>query len=106
LILTAGRQLSSHVSEAEAQVTEYRQFLMQRYTDVSKHFPNFTDPDCLIVVGLERSLDDGQKNVLTAINHARSRLRIVGFDWLSDRAAKIAANLINHGPRATRARII
>jgi hypothetical protein len=56
---------------------------MQHFADVRLHFPNFDDPDCLVVTGLERVLNPRQKTVLRDANRHRHRLRIIGFDWLA-----------------------
>jgi hypothetical protein len=69
---------------------------MQRVADARVHFPNFEDPDCLVVTGLERALDDRQKAALRDANRHRHRLRTVGFDWLADRARTVAANITRH----------
>jgi hypothetical protein len=95
-LVTTGRQLSADVTHAEQQAMDYRSYLMQRVADARIHFPNFEDPDCLVVTGLERTLDDRQKTALQDANRHRHRLRIVGFDWLADRARTVAANITRH----------
>jgi hypothetical protein len=92
-LVTAGGHLSADVTHAEQQATDYRSYLMQRFADARFHFPNFDDPDCLVVTGLERSLDPRQRAVLRDANRHRHRLRIVGFDWLADRARAVASNI-------------
>ena len=74
---------------------DYRSYLMQRVADARVHFPDFEDPDCLVVTGLERTLDNRQKAALRDANRHRHRLRI-GFDWLADRARTVAANITHH----------
>jgi hypothetical protein len=96
ILVTSGGQLSAEETHAEQQAMDYRSYLMRRYADARLHFPNFDDPECLVVVGLERALDERQKAVLRDANRHRHRLRIVGFDWLSYRARTIAGNITRH----------
>jgi hypothetical protein len=104
-LVTSGGQLSADVTHAEQQATGYRAYLMQRPADARVHFPNFEDPDCLVVTGLERALDQGQTAVLREANRNRHRLRIVGFDWLADRARTVAANITRHHAEVVNARM-
>jgi hypothetical protein len=104
-LVTMGGQLSAEVTHAEQQVTSYRSYLMQRFADARVHFPNFEDPDCLVVTGLESALDVRQKEVLRDANRNRHRLRIAGFDWLSNRARTVAANITRHHVEVTNLRV-
>jgi Domain of unknown function (DUF4263) len=100
-----GGQASAAVTHAEQQVTDYRDYLMRRHQDAIQHFPDFNDPDCLVVTGLERELDENQIAILRHLNRHRVRLRIVGFDWLVDRARNIANNITRHRVEVIKARI-
>ncbi len=91
---------------AEQQVTDYRDYLMRRHQDAIQHFPHFNDPDCLVVTGLERDLDDKQQAVLQHVNRHRMRLRIVGFDWLVKRARNIAMNITRHRVQVIKSRVV
>jgi hypothetical protein len=93
-LMTAGRQLSAAASHAVSQVLEYRRHLMERVREARLHFPSFSYPDCLVVIGLESSLDDAGKAALVAENQSRNGLRIVGFDWLLTRSQSISNNVI------------
>jgi Domain of unknown function (DUF4263) len=93
-LVTAGGHLSAEVTHAEQQATDYRSYLIQHLASARVHFPSFDDPECLVVTGLERSLDQRKKAVLRDANCHRHRLRIVGFDWLADRAHAVAANIM------------
>jgi len=95
-LATMAGQLSADVTHAEQQATDYRSYLMQHFADARVHFPRFEEPDCLIVIGLERILEERQKAALRDANRNRHRLRIVGFDWLADRARTVAANITRH----------
>jgi hypothetical protein len=92
-MVTRSGQLSAEATHAEKQVTEYKQFLMERIGEAQKHFPLFRDADCLAVVGLEDQMLDEQKKALSNVNASRHRLRIVGFDWIAARAQAILHNL-------------
>jgi hypothetical protein len=104
-LVTSGGQLSAEVTGAEQQATDYRTYLMQRFQDARLHFPKFDDPDCLVVIGLERDLEARQKAALRDANRHRHRLRIVGFDWLADRARTVASNITRHHVEVTPVRI-
>jgi hypothetical protein len=85
--------LTADVTHAEQQATDYRSYLNQHFVDARLHFPNFNEPECLVIAGVERSLDAKQRAVLMNANRHRHGLRIVGFDWLADRARAVAANI-------------
>lgn len=93
-LITKGGQLTSEVTHAEKQAADYRRYLIQRFSEAEKHFPNFQEPDCLVVVGLGSKLTPDQRQVLHDANNGRSFTRIAGFDWLLDRARTIAANMV------------
>lgn len=93
-LVTNGGQLTSEVTHAEQQVADYRRYLIKRFSEIEKHLPGFQEPDCLVVVGLARTLNDAQRQALHDANNGRAYTRIVGFDWLLDRARTIAANIV------------
>lgn len=93
-LVTNGGQLTSEVTHAEQQVADYRRYLIKRFSEIEKHLPDFQEPDCLVVVGLARTLNDAQRQALHDANNGRTFTRIVGFDWLLDRARTIAANIV------------
>lgn len=105
-LVTGGGHLSADVTHAEQQATDYRRNLMQKYADVRFHMPNFQEPDCLVVVGLERSLTQDQRQVLHDANRNRTHLRIAGFDWLLNRSRTIAANVTQHGIEVIPLRVV
>jgi hypothetical protein len=92
-IVTSGNHLSADVTHAEQQATDYRRHLLRKYADLRAHLPGFQEPDCLVVIGLERDLDEAQKQVLHDANRNRTHLHIVGFDWLLERGRTIASNI-------------
>ncbi len=96
LITWAGHP-SAEVTHAEHQVTDYRNYMLSHIGTVKDFFSGFSDPDCLVVVGLESTLTPEQKATLAALNGARHRVKVVGFDWLLERAERISKNVSEHG---------
>jgi len=97
VIMTKAGQPSADVTHAEHQATDYRKYMLGHITNVKDVFPGFSEPDCLVVVGLEGALTKNQKSALASLNDARHRLKVVGFDWILDRAKKISENVAEHG---------
>lgn len=96
LITKAGHP-SADVTHAEHQVTDYRKYMLRHIGNVNDVFPRFSDPDCLVVVGLESTLTAAQREVLASLNSARHRVKVVGFDWLLERAERVSKNVSEHG---------
>lgn len=92
-LVTNGGHLTAEVTHAESQAADYRRYLIKHFSESEKHFPTFQEPDCLVIVGLERPLASTQKQALNDANNNRNHMRIVGFDWLLDRARTIAQNV-------------
>jgi hypothetical protein len=104
-LVTQANQLAAPATHAVAQVTEYRRFI-ERLPNVQAHFPGLEDLTCLVVVGLERNLNDGQKQTLQNDNRQRHALRVVGFDWLAERARAIQENIVRTRTEVHHARVI
>ena len=68
---------------------EYRSFLLERFPQAAKYFPEFQDPECLVVIGMERNLSEEQRRALLRENQHRQGVHIVGFDWVAQRAEAI-----------------
>lgn len=96
LITRAGHP-SANVTHAEHQVTDYRNYMLRHIGTVKDVFPGFSDPDCMVIVGLESTLAPDQKEVLASLNGARHRVKVVGFDWLLERAERVSKNVSEHG---------
>jgi hypothetical protein len=105
-LTTADNQLSAHTTHAISQTLQYKAFLAERFAQAAATFPNFQSPDCLVVVGLEEGLVDGQKRILRLENDMRAGLRIVGFDWLLRRAQTVAYNVVHGRIDVRRVRMI
>jgi hypothetical protein len=96
-MITKAGHPSADVTHAEHQATDYRKYMLGHIASVKDVFPGFSEPDCLVVVGLEGDLSKDQKAALASLNDARHRLKVVGFDWILDRARKISENVAEHG---------
>ncbi|MBB05443.1 MAG: hypothetical protein CML03_08000 [Pseudooceanicola sp.] len=96
-LITKGGHPSADVTHAEHQVTDYRNYMLRHIGTVKDVFAGFSDPDCLVVVGLEETLTPEQKQVLASLNGARHRVKVVGFDWLLERAERVSKNVSEQG---------
>jgi len=93
-LITSANQLAAPATQAVAQATTYRSFLVERFQHAAAYFPRFSEPDCLVVIGLEGTLSADQRAALARENRSRSGLRIVGYDWLVRRALSITSNIV------------
>ena len=59
-MITKAGHPSAGVTHAEHQATDYRKYLMRHNGNVKDVFPGLSEPDCLVVVGLEGTLSKGQ----------------------------------------------
>jgi hypothetical protein len=66
-LMTAANQLSAQATQAIAQATAYRSFLLERFPLARSHFPRFSDPDCLVVIGQEAVLSVDQREALRLV---------------------------------------
>lgn len=96
-LITKTGHPSADVTHAEHQVTDYRKYMLEHIGNVKNVFPGFSSPDCLVVVGLESALFSDQRLVLASLNEARHRVKVVGFDWLWERAKRVSKNVSEHG---------
>ena len=93
LVTKSSLQIAAPTTHAVSQATDYRTFI-RRLPNVDVHFPGLDDLHCLVVVGLERELDTDQARALRNDNLRGDSLRIVGFDWLAQRARAVHENFI------------
>ncbi len=91
-IITKHNVVAATTTQAVSQAIEYRRFIKNMH-DASIHFPELDDIHCLVVIGLEKKLGNRQKQALRNDNAGRKNLRVVGFDWLSDRVKSVHNNL-------------
>ncbi len=93
MLMTGNGRVSQLASHAEAQALEYAEFLSARIAEAETYFPNYRNADCLTVVGLERGLSKEQAVALSRANSRKLNSRIVGFDWLLNRARTVVSNI-------------
>lgn len=93
MLLTKGGQFSRDSVHAEKQALDYESFLSERISEARQHFPNYRRADCLAVIGLETALTTAQRQNLDRANGRRQNLKVVGFDWLLDRARTVISNV-------------
>ena len=101
-IITSTYQLSAEANHAVSQAADYVEFLTTRNESIRTRLPDFTPPDSLVVVGLEHPLNAEQMRALQRENRTRHGIRIVGFDYLLDRARSTLNNFIVHGVTVTK----
>lgn len=94
-LMTQANKLSAEATHAIAQATDYAEFLGERISSIREHIASFRRPDCLVVVGLEGSLDEDQTRALRIDNESRHRVKVVGYDWLGTRAQSIRDNIVS-----------
>jgi hypothetical protein len=94
LLVTHSNKLSAKATHAVAQATDYASFLVERLLNLRQQLPSFRQPECLVVIGMERDLNPAQARALQIENENRHRLRIVGFDRPVKRAESIVHNVV------------
>lgn len=92
-LVTMRGRVSQAATHAETQALEYEDFLSARIPEARAYFPNYHRADCLAVVGLERALSSSQIQGLDRANSRKHNSRIVGFDWLLERARTVVSNV-------------
>ena len=104
LLVTKGNYLAAPATAAMSQATDYRHYI-RKHPHIQSHFPKIDGISCLAVVGLERGLNPTQAQALRNENSERNLLRVVGFDWLANRARSVHENVIRNGVRVRPIRI-
>jgi Domain of unknown function (DUF4263) len=97
-IMTAGGELSAKSTHAKRQALDFRDWAIDNHLYACRQFQGIYRPFCLVVTGMERSLNQMQRQRLLQENEStQGILRIVGFDWLYLRARAVFDNLITFG---------
>jgi hypothetical protein len=95
-IMTKSGELSAKTTHAKRQVLDFRDWAINNNLYASRKFPGVYRPYCLVVIGREAELDEMQAQRLKQENEStQGVLRIVGFDWLLNRARMTLDNLVN-----------
>jgi hypothetical protein len=98
MIITKNGDLSAKTTHAVRQALEYREWLLSNKLYAQQRFSGIWRPTCLVVVGLESTLDQTQISRLQQENESRQgSVKIVGFDWLLRRAETVIDNIIVRG---------
>ncbi|MET3025336.1 Shedu anti-phage system protein SduA domain-containing protein [Flavobacterium sp. UW10123] len=101
-IITKNGNLSSHATHAKKQALEYREWAISNNTYAKERFSDIWRPSCLVIIGLESKLTESQKVRLKQENEStQGILKIVGFDWILNRAQATFENLIKYGFKQT-----
>jgi hypothetical protein len=95
-ILNKKGDLSAQATHALRQALEYRSWIIRNHLYAKQRFENIGEPSCLVIIGLESRLSDEQRGLLRQQNE-RDNVKIVGFDWLYQRAKAVLNNLMKHG---------
>ncbi len=66
-VITGASQLSGRATQAVAQAADYRSFLVERFQTAAAHFPRFSKPECLVVIGMESQLSDLQRVAISVV---------------------------------------
>lgn len=105
ILITKNAQLSANATQAVTQALNYREFLTRHSTEAASTFPQFQSPDSLVVIGLQQPLNPRQRHALRLQNASHAGLKIVGFDWLAERARTLARNVVEGRIDARRVRM-
>lgn len=104
-LVTGRKQVAAEVTHAVSQVTDYDQFLTKKFGDLEKYFKGWDLPELLVVCGLERELDSEQTLALRNFNRG-SRAKVVGFDWLAQRANAVSDNVLRGKINVSKIRLV
>jgi hypothetical protein len=96
-LITTGSELALAAGFSIRQALQYVDMLKERSDLAREHFPDFQEPDGLVVAGLEGPLSREQRAALAEANRSFfPGLRLVGFDWLLERGTSVARNVTEH----------
>ena len=97
-IMTTAGELSSKTTHAKRQALDFRVWAIDNNLYALKTYPEMYRPFCLVVIGRESELSEKQALRLKQENEStQGILRIVGFDWLHNRAKATFDNIVNYG---------
>jgi hypothetical protein len=97
-ILTLNGELSAKTTHAKRQALDFRDWAISNKLYASQKFKDIHRPYCLVVIGRESELNDMQLMRLRQENEStQGILKIVGFDWLYQRAKATFNNILEFG---------
>jgi len=97
-IMTRAGELSAKTTHAKRQALDFRNWAINNSLYASQKYPGIYRPYCLVVIGRESELNEMQVERLKQENEStQGVLKIVGFDWLFNRAQSTLNNMIDYG---------
>lgn len=97
-IMTKAGELSAKATHAKRQAMDFRDWAINNNLYVVNKYPGIYRPYCLVVIGRESELNEMQVHRLKQENEStQGILKIVGFDWLLNRAKSTLDNIVNFG---------
>lgn len=97
-IMTAAGELSASTTHAKRQALDFRDWAASNQLYAQQTYKEINRPFCLVVIGRESELNEMQRKRLQQENEStQGILKIVGFDWLLNRAKATFDNLIQYG---------
>lgn len=97
-ILTKSGELSAKTTHAKRQALDFRDWVVNNRLYAAQTYKNIYRPFCLVVIGVESQLDEMQIQRLRQENEStQGLLKIVGFDWLYQRARSTIDNIVKYG---------
>lgn len=97
-IITKSGNLSSQATHAKRQALEYREWVISNQLYAKTRFPDIWRPTAVVVIGMEKKLTEAQKMRLNQENEStQGILKIVGFDWIYERAKISFHNTLQYG---------
>ncbi|MGK4880692.1 Shedu anti-phage system protein SduA domain-containing protein [Elizabethkingia anophelis] len=97
-IMTRAGELSAKTTHAKRQALDFRNWAINNSLYATQKYPGIYRPYFLVIIGLESELNEMQAERLKQENEStQGVLKIVGFDWLLNRAKSILNNMINYG---------
>ncbi len=93
-LVTGEGVLSEEAARAVRRALRHRAVLLRNIDVAAEHFPEFRDPDCLVVLGTEHALTERQRAALRASQSlAAGAAPSPGWDWLLRRGWSVARSV-------------
>jgi hypothetical protein len=94
-IMTKNGELSSKANHAKRQALDFRTWAIDNNLYARKTYADIYRPFCLVVIGMENTLSESLRYRLRQENEStQGVIKIVGFDWIYERAKATFNNLI------------
>ncbi|MFN1218162.1 Shedu anti-phage system protein SduA domain-containing protein [Chryseobacterium kwangjuense] len=97
-IMTRAGELSAQTTHAKRQALDFRSWAIDNRLYADQQYKGIYRPYCLVVIGKESDLNEMQIQRLRQENEStQGVLKIVGFDWLYNRAKTTLENMLVSG---------